>query len=154
MTPELESECRQLVLDYANALNDWEVRRTILERVEAGRDAAPAHAARVAGLTLADLLREHEHIFARYIVPRDRRHGTNPGSPTSYGKDGRFFDVRPATIASMQERDPDTIEVVTGWGYLLPIGQTMFVLKRKAGRWLIDSLKTGTGDGDWEAALI
>ena len=42
MTPELGSECRQLVLDYANALNDWEVRRTILERAEAGRHVAPA----------------------------------------------------------------------------------------------------------------
>ena len=111
MTPEQETECRQLVLDYATALNDWEVRRTIFDRLQAGREVAPARAARVAGLSIEDFVREHEQIFARYIVPRDRKHGTNPGSPTSYGKDGGFFDVGPQTSTSVHQRDDHTISL-------------------------------------------
>lgn len=54
-------------------------------------------------------------------------------------------------IGSVEFRDDAHAELVTDWGYMLPGGQTMFVLKRSDGRWLIDSLKTRRR-GEWETA--
>ena len=93
-------------------------------------------------------------MFDRYIYPRDCKYGANPGMPTMFGREGRFRDVTVETITDVKERDRSTIEVTTDWGYLLPGGRTMFILKKRSNRWLIDSLKTENHDGIWTNAHI
>jgi len=88
--------------------------------------------------------------FDSYIYPRDRKYGTNPGGPTGMSRDGPFTGVDAATISSVAERNRNTVEVLTEWTYLGTEGRTMFVLKRKSGRWLIDSLKTSKYGEKWE----
>jgi len=65
-------------------------------------------------------------------------------------RDGPFTGVDAATISSVAERNRNTVEVLTEWTYLGTEGRTMFVLKRKSGRWLIDSLKTSKYGEKWE----
>jgi hypothetical protein len=154
MTPEDETECRRVVFGYATALNEWEIQKYIFDRIQEGRHVAPTRMALVTGLTNESLVKRHTELFAAYIYPRDRKYGTNPGGPMVIGRDGRFFDVKEETITSVAERSRNTVEVITGWGYMLPGGQTMFVLKRRSGRWLIDSLKTKSYDADWVNSLI
>ena len=154
MTPEDETECRQVVFGYAIELNDWEIQKYIFDRIQNGRHVAPSRAALVDGMTAQQFVDRHINIFERYIFPRDRKYGTNPGGPATIGRDGRFFDVALETILSVAERNKNTIEVITSWGYILPGSKTMFVLKRKAGHWLIDSLKCENHDGAWQNRLI
>lgn len=154
MTPEDEAECRRVVFGYATELNDWEVQKYIFDRLQDGRHVTPTRAALVDGMTAEQFIDRHIDIFERYIFPRDRKYGTNPGGPAMIGRDGRFFDVNLETINSVVERNNTTIEVITSWGCILPGGKTMFVLKRKAGRWLIDSLKCEEHDGGWRNGLI
>jgi hypothetical protein len=154
MTPEDEAECRRIVFGYASELNDWEVQEFIFDRLQDGRHVAPSRAALVDGMTSEEFIDRHIDIFKRYIFPRDRKYGTNPGAPGMIGRDGSFFDVNLETMISVLERNKITIEVITSWGCILPGGKTMFVLKKKAGRWLIDSLKCEKHDGDWENGLI
>jgi hypothetical protein len=154
MTPEVEAECRRVVFGYASELNEWEVQKYLFDRLQYGMHVAPSRAALVDGLTAEQLIDRHIEIFNRYIFPKDRKYGANPGSPTSYGRDGRFLDVNQETIISVLERNKTTIEVITAWGLNIPGRKTMFVLKRKAERWLIDSLKWEKLDGVWENGLI
>lgn len=154
MTPADESECRRVVLGYATALNEWEVLSYIFDRVQTGRHVSPSRAELVTGLTQEILTGRHVEMFDMYIYPKDRKYGTTPGAPTMFGRDGRLSNVSEETIAKVAERNRTTIEVITEWGYILPGGRTMFVLKRQADRWLIDSLKTEQHGGGWTSALI
>lgn len=153
MSPDDEAECRRVVLDFVTALNQWEVRWFTVRRLEAGEVAAPTGA--VAGLTSEALLDEHRAIFARCVVPRERKYGSNLGRPGAWGARGSFFDVRPEGITAVVGRDRNTAEVTTDFGYPLPgDGRTLFVVRRRAGRWLIDSVRTGGPDGAWTNALL
>lgn len=154
MTPEDEAECRRVVLDYAISMNEWEIKRYTLDRLESGRMVAPGREALVAGLTDNDLVEQHKAIFARCIVPRERKHGANPGRASHWGKDGSFYGVAPEGVAAVVERNRTTIEVSTQWSHMLPGGRTLFVLKRIDGRWLIDGMKTQGTETEWENALL
>lgn len=148
-----EADCRALVLNYGMAINEWERLQTILWRIEQGQFVPARDRESVAGITPQAHLETHTELFARYIVPRERKYGSNPGQPKSWGNTGKFFDVSPETIHSVTFRSPKCAEVVTGWGYMLPGGETMFILKRKDGCWRIDSLKSKLRTG-WEAGHL
>lgn len=150
MSPELEDQCRRIVLGYATAKNEWDILKYIFDRVQEGRHVAPAHAARVAGLSEPILTERHVQMFSTYILPRDRKYGTTPGGPTLISRDGPFSNISPETILSVTERNRSTVEVVANWQYLSTEGQTMFVLKKNGDRWLIDSLKTSRDGVKWE----
>jgi hypothetical protein len=154
LTPEDEAECRRVVLGYANAKNEGDVLKYIFDRVQEGRHVSPSRAALVAGLSEVDFHTKHVSMFDSYIYPRDRKYGTNPGGPTMISRDGPFAGVDAATISSVTERNRNTVEVVTEWTYIGTEGRTMFVLKRKSGCWLIDSLKTSAYGSDWEASHL
>jgi hypothetical protein len=154
LTPEDDIECRRVVLGYALAKNEWDILKYILDRIRHNMHVSPARAALVEGLSEEDLRLRHISMFDSFIFPRDRKYGANPGGPTGISRDGPFSGVDPETIVSVAERNRNTIEVVTDWTYMSTEGKTMFVLKKKAGRWLIDSLKTSRNDGKWEPDLI
>lgn len=149
-----ETECRRVVFEFANAINNWEILEYILYRLERGQHVSAARTALVAGLTKATHAEQHKDIFCRYIYPRERKHGTTPGEPAMVQRDGSYDDVRLETIQSVTFRNAKTAEVVTDWGHLLPGGPTMFVLKKKADVWLIDSLKSKDEHGGWSAVPI
>ena len=154
MSTTEETECRRVVFAFANAINNWEIIEYILYRVAIGQHVSPARTALVAGLTKATHADRHKDIFLRYIYPRDRKYGTIPGGPAMAGRDGSFYEVRLETIQSVTFRNAKTAEVVTDWGHFLPGGPTMFVLKKKADVWLIDSLKSKDEHGGWRAVPI
>ncbi len=150
MTPDDETECRRVVLEYAMSKNEWDVLKYIFDRIQEGRHVAPARAALVAGLTNDEFTQRHIAMFGSYIYPRDRKYGTNPGRPPTISRDGPFSNVGADSICSVTERNRTTIEVVAEWPYLSTEGKTMFVLKKKADRWLIEGLKSSKYGGDWE----
>ena len=149
-----EAECRRVVLGYATAKNEWDILKYLFDRVKEGKHVAPGRAALVDGLTEEDLKENHIQLFSMYIYPRERKYGTTPGGPTMISRDGPFSNVDSDTISSVTERNRNTIDVVTEWPYVSTEGRTMFVLKKNADRWLIDSLKTSKYGGDWENAQI
>lgn len=149
-----DTECRRVVFEFANAINDWEIREYILCRVAIGKHVSPARTALVAGLTKETHAEEHKDIFRRYIYPRERKYGTTPGHPAMIGRDGRFYDVRFEAIQSVTFRNTKTAEIVTDWGHLVPGGPTMFVLKKEANVWLIGSLKSKDEHGGWHAVPV
>lgn len=148
-----ENACRECVHSYALAINEWERVYSILGRIEDGKHVSQRLREQVAGMTKVGHLETHAALFAQYVNPRDRELGSKPGAPNCWGDKGKFFTVSYASIKSVELRDPRTAEVVTDWGYLLPGGSTMFVLKHKNCRWLIDSLKV-MREGTWEPGLL
>lgn len=154
MTPQDEYDCRRIVLGYATTKNEWDILKNIFDRLQEGRHVAPGRAALVTGLTNEEFTRRHIAMFAEYIYPRERKYGANPGGPTLISRDGPFSNVCADSICSVTERNHNTIELVAEWPYLSIEGMTMFVLKRKSNRWLIDGLKTSKYGGDWEIAHI
>jgi hypothetical protein len=147
-----ESACREVVFNFCSALNEWERKYSILNRTEEGKFVSQKERDAVAGVTKQEHLDTHARLFAQHVVPRVRKYGSNPGEPKSWGWQGTYANVSLATIRSVSFRG-SRAEVITGWGYMLPGGQTMFVLKRKDNRWLIDSLKTKLGE-KWETAHL
>jgi hypothetical protein len=145
--------CKNVVAGYCAAINEWERMRSILGRLENNQFVSASQRESVKGLTLEAHDQEHMKIFDRFIVPRVRRYGSNPGNPNSWSDKGSFFDVSPQTIRSVEFPACDRAEVVTDWGFQLPGGTTMFVLKRAHGTWRIDSLKIGSDDG-WDVAHL
>jgi hypothetical protein len=150
LTPEDEAECRRVVFEYAKAKNEWDVLKYIFDRLQAGMHVAPGRASLVAGLSEEEFHRRHVQMFSSYIYPRDRKYGAKPGGPTMISRDGPFGLVDASSITRVTERNHDTVEVVTDWTYVATEGETMFVLKKKSGHWLIDSLKTSYNGSDWE----
>jgi hypothetical protein len=148
-----EHACRECVHSYALAINEWERAHDILRRIEDGKHVSQLLRHQVAGMTKLGHLKQHAALFARYVNPRDRKLGSKPGAPDCWGNKGRHFNVSYDTIRSVEFRDSGTAEVVTDWGYLLPGGSTMFVLKLRNGHWLIDSLKLLRGSA-WEPGLL
>jgi hypothetical protein len=134
-------------------MNEWERIYSVVERIEDGKFVSPKDRDAVAGVTRRGHLGAHARLFARHVIPRDRKYASNPGEPKSWSGAGSFFDVSLATIRSVVFRDDGCAEVITDWGYMLPGGQTMFVVKRMNDRWLIDGLKTRRGE-EWETAHL
>jgi NTF2 fold immunity protein len=147
------AQCKQLVLDYVNAINQWEIIEYILQRIENGKFVSDERAALAVGLSHADHTKQHEAIFSRYITSRARKLGSNAGLANSVGKDGRFFDVDASNIVEVVSANSNTAHVVTNWGMFSPGGRTMFVLKKQADTWLIDSLKVNDAS-EWRNVLI
>jgi hypothetical protein len=146
-----ETACREVVHSFCTAMNEWERIYSTIQRISDGQFVSQKDRNSVAGTTREGHLQEHARVFAQHVVPRDRKYGANPGEPKSWSAKGSFFDVSGQPIGSVEFRDDAHAELVTDWGYMLPGGQTMFVLKRSDGRWLIDSLKTRRR-GEWETA--
>ena len=134
-------------------MNEWERIYSIVERIETGKFVSQKDRDAVAGVTRQGHLEAHARLFAQHVIPRDRKYGSNPGDPKSWSGHGIFVDVSLATIRSVAFRGDKCAEVITDWGYMLPGGQTMFVLKRRGDRWLIDSLKTRLGE-KWDTAHL
>ena len=145
--------CEDAVVGYCQAINEWERIRSILGRIENGQSTSASDRESVAGLTLQSHCEAHKRIFERFIVPRDRKFGSSPGVPNSWSKEGSYYDVDPDTIRAVQFPAEDRAEVVAEWGFQLPGGTTMFVLKRTNGTWLIDNLKIAVDNG-WEVAHL
>ncbi len=80
--------------------------------------ADAGRAALVTGLTAEDFTERHIAMFSAYILPRERKYGTNPGGPTMISRDGPFANVSAESISSVTERNRNTIEVVADWPYL------------------------------------
>ncbi len=148
-----ETACRETVYSFCSAINEWERIYSIIERIEDGKFVSQKDREAVAGVTGPGHLEAHARLFAEHVVPRDRKYGSNPGQPKSWSGKGSFFNVSLATIRSVAFHDDRRAEVITDWRYLLPGGQTMFVLKRGDDRWLIDGLKTRLGEV-WETAHL
>ena len=148
-----ETACREAVYSFCSAMNEWERIYFTIQRISDGQFVSQKDRDSVAGVTQQVHLETHVRLFAQHVVPRDRKYGANPGEPKSWSNKGSFFDVSRRTIGSVVFRDDTHAEVVTDWGYMLPGGQTMFVLKRCDGRWLIDSLKTRRR-GEWRRAHL
>jgi len=145
--------CKEAVLGYCKALNKWERNRYILGRIENGQFTSASDRESVAGLILESHHETHEKIFDSFVVPRERKYGSNPGAPNSWSKDGSYYDVDSDTIRAVEFPSKDRAEIVAEWGFQFPGGTTMFVLKRKNGTWLIDHLKI-SGDNGWEVAYL
>jgi hypothetical protein len=136
-------------------MNEWEKIYTILRRIAEGSFVSDSDRKAVADVTVESHLAQHADIFARFIVPRDRKYGAKPGEPTSWSQNGSFFDLSRDTIRSVCFPRRGRSEVITGWGHMLPGGQTMFVLKYRNRRWLIDSIKTRMTENDgWETEQL
>lgn len=148
-----ETACREAVYSFCSAINEWERIYSIIERIEDGKFVSQKDRDAVAGVTRGGHLEAHARLFAQHVVPQERKYGSKPGEAKSWSGQGSFFDVSLATIRTVAFRDDRRAEVITDWGYMLPGGQTMFVLKRGEDRWLIDGLKTRVGDG-WKAAHL
>lgn len=145
--------CQDTVFGYCTAINEWERLQYILGRIEKKQFVQDRHLESVAGLTLLSHAEEHARIFERFIVPRQRAYGANPGEPLSWARDGSYYDVERQTIKSVTFASSNLAEVVTAWGFQFPGGLTMFVLKKTQGKWLIDSLKVASSSG-WEVAHL
>lgn len=145
--------CKDAVVGYCTAINDWETAQTIVDRIAKGQHVIGSQGKAVQGITPESHREKHADIFNRFVFPRDRGYGSNPGAPNSWGSNGSFFNVAHETIESIDLPSHDRAEVITNWGYQLPGGRTMFVLKCLNGSWLIDSLKVDSTDG-WEDAYL
>ncbi len=154
MTPQDEAECRRVALEYATTKNEWDILKHIFDRLRDGMHVAPKRAALVEGLTAEEFTRRHVAMFAAYIYPRERKYGSSPGKPSGISRDGPFEKVSEQSIVSVIERNKNTIEVITQWPYMATQGETMFVMKKKDGRWLIDSLKSNHDGSAWENQLL
>lgn len=148
-----ETACHETVYGFCSAINEWERIYSIIERIEEGKFVTQKDRDAVVGYTRRGHLEAHAKLFAQHVVPRERKYGSNPGEPKSWSSQGSFCDVSLATIRSVTFRDSRCAEVVTGWGYMLPGSHTMFVLKRRDDRWLIDGLKTSLGDA-WKTTHL
>jgi len=149
-----KEQCHQIVLDFCLAINNWGATFTTVKRIANGKFVSDARRSAVNGQTVESCLLEHAQIFQTFILPRERKFGANPGKPNSWSK-STFFDVSPDGITAIAFPVKGRCEVSTEWGYLLPSGQTMFVLKLEIGRWLIDSLKSRAASSDtWRAVYI
>src|SRR5438045_1266429 len=93
--------CKDTVTGFCTAINEWERIRSILGRMDNGQFVRESQRASVERLTLAGHNEEHAQIFDRFVVPRARKYGSNPGKANSWGG-GRFFDVNPETIRSVE----------------------------------------------------
>ena len=153
MSQNEEADCRALVLNYCLAINEWERVQTILGRIEQGQFVPARDRELVTGITPQAHLESHAAIFAQYIVPRERKYGSNPRQPKSWTARGRFVEISPETIHSVTFRKPGCAEVVTGWGHIFPGHETMFVLKKIDDHWRIDGLKLKLEEG-WETAHL
>jgi hypothetical protein len=151
-TDQIEA-CKDVVVGFCTAINDWDTVRCILGRIENGQYLIGLQREAVEGITVEDHNKKHVSIFQQFVVPRERKFGSNPGSPTSWGTGGSFFDVDRDSIDSVEFPTDDRAEIVAPWGYQLPGGSTMFVLSRTNGSWLIDNLKI-RGDNCWEGAHL
>lgn len=145
--------CKDAVVGYCQAINEWERIRYILGRIENGQFTSALDRESVVGLILQTHSEAHEKIFERFVVPRERKYGSNPGAPNSWNKVGSYHAVDPDTINAVQFPTKDSAEIVANWGFLLPGGTIMFVLKRINGTWLINNLKVASDDG-WEVAHL
>lgn len=145
--------CKDTVVGFCLAINAWERTRTILGRVENGKFTSESDLESVAGVNLESHMEQHKRIFNRFIVPRERKYGSSPGAPNSWSKKGRYHNVNRETIRSVEFPSKNRAEVVADWGFIVPGRKTMFVLKRKNGTWLIDSLKIAV-DAGWEVAHL
>ena len=151
--PDDIEACKDAVVGYCTAINDWEVAQTIIDRIAKDQFVSEPQRKAVDGITLDSHNKEHGNIFRLFVVPRDRNYGSNPGEPKSWGNKGSFFDIDRQTIESVEIASRNRAELTAGWGYQLPGGRTMFVLKRVDGSWLIDSLKVWLSDS-WEVAHL
>jgi len=145
--------CKDVIIRYCQAINEWERLRYILGRVENGQFTSVADRESVAGLTLESHHEAHAKIFDRFILPRDREHGSRPGAPNSSSKDGSFYGVDPQTIRAVEFPAKDRAEIIADWGFQLPGGTIMFVLNHSDGTWRIAHLKLAVDDG-WEVAHL
>ena len=149
-----KEQCHQVVLDFCVAINNWGDTFTTVKRIANGQFVSEARRIAVNGQTVESCLLEHAQIFQAFVVPRERKFGTNPGQPNSWSR-STFFDVSASGITAVAFPAKRRCEVSTEWGYLLPSGQTKFVLKLNAGRWLIDSLKSRhTSSDTWRVMHI
>ena len=153
MRANTETECREVVHSFCVAMNEWERIYSIIGRIANGQFVSQKDRDAVAEVTMQGHLEAHARLYAQHVIPRDRKYGSNPGEPKSWSGKGSFFDVSDATIKSVVFRADRCAEVITDWGYMLPGGQTIFVLKKRDDRWLIDGLKTRLGE-EWETAHL
>ncbi len=153
MREKVETECREIVHSFSTAMNEWERVYSILGRIADGKFVSQKDRDAVAGVTRQGHLEAHARLFAQFVVPRERKYGSNPGEPNGWGPQGRYHDVSLATIRSVTFRDTTCAEVITDWGLMVPGGQTMFVLKHRGDRWLIDGLKWRCA-GEWRTGHL
>ncbi len=76
-----EDAVRHTVTRFCQAIQQWEATMALIDRVAEGKRVTEAQRDSVAGLTYDTQFVEHARIFEEFIVPRERKYGSNPGRP-------------------------------------------------------------------------
>lgn len=142
------TDARAVVVSFARAMVDWEIRRRHRFRLDSGRyDLTAERDARLAGESSAEELeKERTAIMDAHCTRRKRAYGGAFSSPP------RFSNVKDDTISEVAVVKPGRIEVVSDG--LEPDSKLKFVVFLKSGEWLIDNLLFRIGDLPWERDIL
>ena len=125
-----------VVLSFANVMNDWETRRFYRSRVDTGYEFTFEHDKELAGeLSAEELDQEYLHHFQNYCTSKNRKYSA---FPSSYCAGGKYAGISEKTIRRVEEVKPNRIEIVCTGGDF-PEQQYKFILFKKSNVWLIDN---------------
>ena len=148
-----EEICKEVVYNFCTEFNEWEALYFSLKRAETrrieGKVIADKLKKKIEGHSIDEQKARHAKIFEKYINPRDRKYGSNPGEPGSCGDPVTYRNVSKERIISTDFPRQNRCEIIANWG-IWDDGKIMFVLLKKNNKWRIDSIKKYyESDGKW-----
>ncbi|MFN9606617.1 MAG: hypothetical protein ACK57G_07425 [Planctomycetota bacterium] len=146
-------KCKELVFEFANALNDWQCRAYVVNRIVNGQFVSDKKRASLTGYTWDRIVEEHFQLFSRFTRLDDSEWGTVPGKPVSFPNTGDFEGVDASQIAEANIVK-GICEIVANWKYRSE-DKVKFTLKNCDDRWLITRLsKWDDASAKWVRILL
>jgi len=136
---------RSTVLEFTQAMNDWEKRMFIFSRVQDNKHVSDRDRELLGSDTKDTLDAFYYETLHKYCTSKDRKYG---GHPSNFGKPTKYSGVSEDSMMGFEKVTERRIEVIAKSDYFIETIY-MFVVLNKSGDWKIDGIKTKDGDG-WD----
>ena len=146
----MEKSPLDVVLGFIEEMNDWELKMYLVSRVKEGRIINhESDKAILPKESYSEFMEKYYDVFDKYCTKRERKYGVHPNS---WARHGQYQGASRDTVQSVNEANPNRVEVIIGGGQF-PESKFMFVVLKKGGEWRIDSAKTGN-EGEWDVHYL
>ena len=141
----MNEEVINIVISYAEEMNEWEHKMYLLSRKEYGEVINHEEDRKIIPkVTLKEYEKIYYEIFEKYCTSKKRVYG---GFPSSFERHGQYRGINKKSIVSSNIINKKRIEVIANGG-VYPGNKFLFVLMFKNNEWKIDSAKTQLEEGD------
>lgn len=146
--------CKTRVVEFANLLNEWQVRAYLVNRIVNGQFVSDNKKALLSGYNWDRIIEERTKLFQDYTCLEKSKWGTTPGSPVSFPNVGDFHDINIENMEVGPGAKGESCEIIAKWKYR-SAELVKFTLKYIDEKWRIVRLSEWDPEGGkWIRALL